>query len=120
MPADHNDRDRATLFRAGAGAQRQRRHARHQGQRRHQDRAQPIAIALNDRGVTFHPERAQIVHMIDLQDRVLLNHSKQHQDAERRIKIQGVIQKPERKQSERNREWETQQNCEWVDRAFEL
>lgn len=35
------------LFGAGAGADRQRQHPTHQRERRHEDRAQPVAVALD-------------------------------------------------------------------------
>ena len=49
LPADDDDGDRAALLGAGAGAERERQHAGDQRERRHEDRPQAVAVALDDR-----------------------------------------------------------------------
>ena len=60
----------------------QRDHAGDERQRRHQNRPQPIAAGLHDGVVRVQPGLAQLVGVIDLQDRVLLHDAEQHQQAE--------------------------------------
>ena len=48
LAADDDDGDRAALFGAGAGAEGQGEHAGDQGERGHQDRAQAVAVGLED------------------------------------------------------------------------
>ena len=66
LAPDDDDGDGAALLGAGAGADPERQHAGHQGQRRHQDRTEPVAVALHDRRRAVHAVRAQGVHVIDL------------------------------------------------------
>jgi hypothetical protein len=62
-----------------ARAEHQRQHARNERQRRHQNRTQAVAIALNNGIVAIHAFFAQFVGVVNLQDRVLLHHAKEHQ-----------------------------------------
>ena len=73
--------DRTAFFCAGACANQQRQHARHEADRGHQDRPQSISIGLQDRGLARHALRTQLVGVIHLQNRVLLHHAKQNENA---------------------------------------
>src|SRR5262245_16586792 len=50
LAADHDDGDRTAFLGARARADPQRQHARHEGERRHQDGAQAVPVALHDGG----------------------------------------------------------------------
>src|SRR5688500_16283628 len=58
--------------------------------------------------------------MVDLQDRVFLHHTEEHEYAEGRIEIQRIAREPEREQRKRNGERQREQNGEGMDRAVIL
>ncbi len=72
------------LFTAAPSAFETKRgnHAGHEGHGGHQDRAEPVAVGLHDRLELGHPACAKLVGVVDLQNRVLLHHGEQHQDAQ--------------------------------------
>src|ERR1043166_1919376 len=114
LSADNHDRDRSSFLSTRSRSQSQRQHARDQRERRHQNRPQSIAIALHDRFLAFHSFGAQAVHVIDLQDRVLLHHAEQDQHTERGVEIQRVARAPQRQQCKRHRQRQAQQNRQRV------
>ena len=62
-------------------------HSADKGERRHQDRPQTVAAALDDGIVTPCPG-AELIHVVDLKDRVLLHHAEEDEDAQRRIEVE--------------------------------
>ena len=58
--------------------------------------------------------------MVDLQDRVLLDHAEQHQHAERRVEVERLTREQQRQQRERRRERQRQQDHERLHHALEL
>ena len=83
--ADHDDRNRATFFRSGTCANRQRQHTGDQRQSCHQNRAQTVAVRLDNGVVPIHALGSQTVHVVNLQNGVFLDHAEQHQNSQRRI-----------------------------------
>src|SRR5690606_25557682 len=82
QPADHGDRHRRTHLGAWAAeqrGQRQRHEAEHRGQRGHHDRAQARAGAFDQRLALGHAGLAQLVDLVDQDDRVL-DHQADQQD----------------------------------------
>ena len=104
LAADDDDGDHPALLGTRAGADGQREHAGHEGERRHEDRPKPVAVSLEDRRGPVHPARPQVVHVVDLEDGVFLDHAEQDQDPERRIEVQRVAGEPERQQAQRGRQ----------------
>ena len=100
--------------------ERQRQHAADQRQRGHQDRPQAVAVGLDDRLVARHALRPQVVHVVDLQDRVLLHDAEQHEQSQGREQVQRVAGRPERQERERHGQRQRQQDRERVDDALEL
>src|SRR5438309_1676601 len=86
----------------------------------HQNYVPPLAAGPHDRLVARHARRAQVVRVVDLQDRVLLHDAEQDEDAERGIEVERVARPPQREERERDRERQREQDGERVDHALEL
>src|SRR5207237_899264 len=71
LPPDVHRADAAVRGRPRPARRHQRNHAAYEGERRHQDRAQAVAVGLADRLRARHPLGAQPVRVIDLQYPVL-------------------------------------------------
>jgi hypothetical protein len=120
LSTNHDDRHGSAFFRAGTGAQRERRHSGHQGERGHEDGAKAIAICLENRGKPFHALASEVVHMIDLENGVFLHHTEQDEQAEGGIEIQRVPGDPEREQREGQGQRQRQQNGERMHQTLVL
>ena len=120
MAADDDDRDAAAFLRAGAGAEREGQHAGDEREGGHQNRAQAVAIGLENRGGFFHAAIAQRVHVVDLQDRIFLHDAEEHEEAERGIEVERVVGEAQREQREGHGERQRKENCERMNEALEL
>ena len=58
--------------------------------------------------------------MIDLQDGVLLHHAEEHEHAQRRVEVDGLVHQPEREERERNRERKREQNRQRMNDVLKL
>ena len=110
LATDHQHADRSISTGARSTGQDERSHTGNQSNRRHQDRPQPIAVSLNNRVVTFHSLLTQSVRVIDLQNRVLLHHPKQQQQAQAGKDVHRLPGDQQRDNAERNRQRQRQQN----------
>ena len=121
LAADHGNRHRSSGTRACTRAQRQRNHARHKRRRSHQNRTQPIFAAFENRIQTRHAFGPQLLDVIDLQNRIFLHDSEEHQDAKTRIDDREIFAHHQQaEQRERHRQRQAQQNGDGVDEALKL
>ena len=120
LAAEDDEADRAVRARADAARDDERNHPGHERERRHQDRPQPVAAGLDDRVVRVEAGLLQLVRVIDLQNRVLLDDAEQHQQAERREDVQRLLEDDDRQQRERQRQRQRQQNRDRVQPRLEL
>ena len=120
LPSNDDHRRSPALLGPGTRAERQRNHPGHQRESRHQNRTQSIAVCLEHSRQPLHTLSAEGVHVIDLQDRVLLHHTEQYEHSERRIEVDRLAHAPEREQREWNRERKREQNCKWMRETLEL
>ncbi len=93
-------------FVAGADTVRhdQRHHAGHECQCRHQNRPQAVAARLNHGVVRVHSIALQLIRVIDLQNRVLLHDTEQHEQAEPREDVQRLLEQDQRDEREGQRQ----------------
>ena len=113
LAADGQHGDRAALFGAGAGGDQ----AAAAGRRRRRSSSSGSAAGgrgwpAGSRRSRFMPLRAQDVGVIDLQDRRLLHHAEQHQDAQRRIEVQRLAAPVQADQAERHGQRQREQDRE--------
>ena len=64
--------------------------------------------------------RAQLVGVVDLQNRGLLDHAEQHQNAQRRVEIQRLAAEPQAEQPEGHGQRQREQNRQRMDEVLEL
>ena len=100
LTTDDDDGDGAAFLRARAGAQREGNHPGHQRERGHQDGTEAVAIAVHDGLQALHPGAPERVHVVNLEDGVLLHDAEEHQQAERGVEVQRVVRHPEREERE--------------------
>ena len=84
LPPDDHDRHRATFLGARAGPEREGEHPGDQGERGHEDGWQSVAVGLENGRQPVLPAASKLVHVINLEDGVLLHHAKQNQQPEGR------------------------------------
>ena len=120
LTAGDQNADRSVGLRARPAADTERQHAGNQRQRRHQDRAQPIPVGLDDRFVALHAFGAQADRVIDLQDGVLLHDAEEQEHAERRVDVQLLLEHQGRQQPEGYGQREGEQDRHRVDERLEL
>ena len=90
-------------------------------ERRHEDRAEAVAVALEDGLEARHAVlAAEAVHVVDLEDRVLLHDAEEDEDAERRVEVDRVARDEEREERERDGERQRDEDRHRVDQALEL
>ncbi len=75
---------------------------------------------MDDGVQTLHSFGAQTIHVIDLQDGILLYHAEQHQHSKRRVEVERIARGPQGKQGERDGEGEREQDGQRMDDALEL
>jgi hypothetical protein len=68
----------------------------------------------------LHARLAQLVRVVDLQDRVLLHHAEEHQHAERREDVERLAEDDDRDERERQRQRQRQQDRHRVEPRLEL
>jgi len=83
LSADNDPADRVVGRGSHAAGDYQRHHACDERQRCHQDRPQPVPTRLNDRVVRTESRLFQMVGVVNLQNRVLLDDAEEHEQAER-------------------------------------
>src|SRR5262249_40192202 len=98
LATDDHDSRGPTLLGAWPRAEGERNHARHQRERGHEDRSQAVPVGLKDGGMTVQAAGAQIVHVVDLQDRVFLYHTEQDEDAQGGIEVDRLAASPQGEQ----------------------
>ena len=103
-PAGHDERD----------------HAGDESERRHENWSQTIAAGLHDRVVGGHSGLLELVRVVDLQNRVLLDDAEQHQEAKGREDVQRLPEDDDRQQREGQGQRQRQQDRDRVQPRFEL
>ena len=103
-----------------AARHHERHHPGDKRERRHQNRPQPVPAGLDDGVMRAHPRLFQLIGVIDLQNRVLLDDAEEHEQPERGEDVERLPEDDEREQRERQRQRERQQNRDRVDPGFEL
>ena len=98
----------------------ERNHARHEGERGHQDGPQAIAICLQNGWQASHAFTPQVVGVINLQNGVFLDHAEQHQDAEHRVDVELLAEQDHADERERQGQGQRDQDRDRVQPGFEL
>jgi len=117
---DDQNGNRASLLGARADGDQQGDHAGNERQRGHENRSQSVAIALQDCLLTWHAGCAELVYVVDLQDRRFLHHAKQHQDAKGRVKVKRFAAEPQTHQPKGDGDGEGKENRDRMDQVFVL
>jgi hypothetical protein len=120
LAADDDEAGGAVLPRAGAAGDDQGDHAGDEGERGHEDGAQPVAVGLEDGLEPRHAAGAQLQRVVDLQDRVLLHDAEEHEHAGHREDVDRLAEENDRQDGEGHRQRQREQDGDRVQPRLEL